>query len=685
MTSFAEVILSSVNPFDNVRSVNFWHQQEQAEAIVDYIYQEAFVSIEETLNQVIQDHGTRTVLIEGDSGSGKTYLLGRLKKQFSYKAFFVSVPPFPQRDSIWRHILRYTFDTLIQVSEDKKESTFLSWLSVIKQRNKDDLLDFLRGERQKFISKLKEKYKQENIHHPELFFGLLYDLTNPDIYPLACDYLRGYDLSEDALHALKLKRSIDTETSAREILSNFGLIFSDFQPLVICFDQIYSIGHLPDGSLDIPALFNVNAKIHEEDKNILIIISILTNTWKENKLGVDKTFKASIDRKIELKEISLAQAEILLASKLHILHSQSNPQPPSPIYPLNRQILEKQYPQGKTTPRELIIWARGVFQAYKEWLTKNPKNSAFTIPEVNNTSKAKVEPLQLADFRVKWREEFTLIQRRITHLHQLSSPELIQMLNEIFLAFGIERIVNPLFVRTKYASYSIGFKLPGQSESLGIVWSEDPNMTSFQYVMEACRSKVEKDPALKLFLIRAESLGVSTSQAFQAFEEVFVNSHHRHITPTLVSVHYLATFHSLARDAREGDLVVDGKIINLKDLWTFINVGEIFHDCTLLQSLGIVKKSQVEKDGDDQIKSLSLPAKIHQELSDCKTYIFNLVTTQSFLSRKNLIQNASNQFLELTETQIDGLIQQLCWENKVKIIDPKATPESQLVCLFPKK
>jgi len=684
MTSFAEVILRSINPFDNMRTVHFWHQPEQAEVVVEYIHQDAFIAIEEVLNQVIQDHSTRTVLINGESGSGKTYLLGRLRKQFNYKAFFVAIPPFPLRDGIWRHVLRYTCNTLVYVSENKKEPPFLTWLSATKQRIKDDLLDFLRSDRQKFIAHLKETYKQDNIHNAESFFGVLYDLTIPELFPKACEYLRGDDLSEDDLQALRLKRAIDTETSAREMLTNLSQVVGIFQPIVLCFDQINSIARLPDGSIDLLALFDINTKIREEGKNLLLIIAASTHTWEENKSTINKADKAYVDKKIELKGISLAQAEILLASKLHILHSQANPQPPSPIYPLNRQMLEKKFPEGRTIVRDLLIWARDVFQTYKEWLTKNTKNASLNLTELKEPLKISGEALKLADFKVKWREEFTMIQQRITKLNQLSSPELIQMFQDVLLALGIQGIVYPLFVRTKYASYSIGYELTGKSGLNGVVWSEDPNMTSFLYVIEACRNKLERDPSLKLSLIRAESLGSSKIPAFQAFEEIFVNSPHRHITPTLDSVHFLATYASLARDAKENDLVINGKIIHLEELQSLINKTQTLHYCQLLQNLGIVKKPK-HKDSEDSVKNLTLSARVNEELHECKDYILDLVITQEFLSRKNLIQSASIHFLELTETQIDGLIQQLCWDNKIKMIDPKAPLESQLICLFPKK
>ncbi len=88
MTSIDELILRSTNPFDNYRSVNFWDQQQATEPTVTSIHKDAIASIEAILEQVALDHRTRTVRLEGDPGSGKTFLLGRLKRNLNSKSLF---------------------------------------------------------------------------------------------------------------------------------------------------------------------------------------------------------------------------------------------------------------------------------------------------------------------------------------------------------------------------------------------------------------------------------------------------------------------------------------------------------------------------------------------------------------------------------------------------------------------
>ncbi len=664
MASFGAIVLRNTNPFDQSNVVS------DKEPIVDYIYQEAFIKIERKFNDVVQNNCTHTILINSDDGCSNNYLLSRLHQHFNYKALFVHVPPFPQREVIWQHILRYTVDSLVTTSNKDKRSQLLRWISKFKQDIKYDVFDFLRSDRKKFINKLKDIYKDVKIHNDNTFFGILYDLTDSSLYPLACEYLRGDDLSKESLEALGIEKSIETETEARENLANLSKIVGNHQPIVLCFDQIDSIGKLPDGSLDLPALFTVNTKIREENISLLMIFNINNFTWKENEEKIYELNKHSIDEIVYLKDISLAQAELLIESRLKRLYSQRVLQIPSPIYPLSRQILEQQFPQGRSNPRDLLIYARNTLQAYKIWLTKGSEKGDFVFPQ--SSENKEINYLEIESyFPVIWYEKFAQIQQNITKIRQVSCPELIRILEEILIVLQVEQIIYPLFVRTKYSSYSLGYYLTDDSEMLGMIWMEDTNLTSLFNVMEACRKTIEKNPTLKLHLIRAESLGNKNDKGNKIYNEVFINNSHAHIIPDLNSIHYLATYNSLVKSACEGNLVIGGKVVDLKDLQYLMSKSKILNNCRLLERLGLVISNY---DLNDE-KNTNL------KLKEYKSYVFYLVKSQICLSTQVIIQKTNYCFPELSESKIEALIQQLCWQKKLKVIDPKAPLESQLVCL----
>lgn len=375
MASIDEIIKSGINPFDSTtfRSGNFWREKQDSSLIVESIHQEAITEIEALVDQIAKDHRSRTVIVYGDSGSGKSYLLGRLKRTLNPKAYFAYIGPWPDSNHIRRHILRYTVDSLMYVPEGQKDSQLILWLkslSAFQQRNlkeriwKDNFWDVIRSDRQKFIKHLKTIYKQAGIFNSDNFFGVLHDLTDPELYPFACEWLRGNDLSEESLQTLKIRHSIDTEETAWETLSNLGRISTETQPIILCFDQIEnSFSH--DGTLNPQPLFNINTAIHNEYlKNFLIVISTVTDHWKQTINLIQLSDKARIDRVVSLKRITLDQAEALWAYRLQPLHYQANPKPDSSIYPLNRQDLENKFPGGKTVPRNALILGKKLFDEF---------------------------------------------------------------------------------------------------------------------------------------------------------------------------------------------------------------------------------------------------------------------------------------------------------------------------------
>lgn len=671
MASIDQIIRREINPFDpaTFKPGNFWQEQQDPLLNVDSIHYEAIARIEVILAQVAKDHRTRTLILYGDSGSGKSHLLGRLKQTLNPKAFFTYIGPWPDSDFIWRHILRQTVDSLLYVPQERQESQLLLWLRGLPAFRERGFKKWVLGERAIFIRNLRATYPA-GIYNAKEFFGVLYDLTNPELYPLACDWLRGDDLDEDDLNQLGVKHTIDNEDAAQNILANFGRISAQTQPIVLCFDQLDNIPRLPDGSIDLQALFSVNSSIHNQSlKNFLVIISIITNTFKQNANRIQSADRARIDAAIPLKTITLEQAEALWKSRLTPLHRQADPRPAERIYPLDRQALKEKFPGGKTFPRYALMLGRKLFQDYKAKLVTNkiniPTKHEPVTPAVTRSE------IDIAAFQLVWSKEFDKTHQKISRIRQFSSPELIQMLREALDVLEIKGVQPRFFPSPTYASYSLSYQLPSQSGRFGVAWTEDPNMSSFFHVMNSCLKAVTQNICQTMYLIRAESLGSTNNQGYKRYTQIFTGSPHRHIRPNLTSVHYLATYHSLVNAACSRELVVGDKTPNLKELEALIRQSKILHDCPLLQDLGIVAHRP--------------PSVIKQvlPLQPVAEFLLNLVKTQQFLGRQTLIENVLNRFSQVNESQVEQLIHQLCQTRQIQLLDPNAKPEAQLICLVP--
>ena len=663
MTSIDDIIKREVNPFDgiNIKPTNFWEEKQDSALTVTSIHQEAIDEIEALLNLVTTNHRSHTVLLVGDSGSGKSHLLGRLKRTLNPKAFFAYILcDWAESDYIWRHILRSTVDSLMQIPEDQEDSQLMLWLKnlsaftkrSIKQKIfKDDFWQILQSDRQKFIKHLKENYKTTRIYNPDIFFGVLHDLTNPELYGLACEWLRGDDLSEESMQALKVKYCIDKEDVAKNTLANFGRISTETQPIVLCFDNLDSMPKLSNTFLDIQAFFDVNTSIHGDIlKNFMIIISVITDTWRRHVNRIQPADKAGIHRLIQLKRITLEQAEALWAYQLQPLHLQANPQPTFPIFPLTGQALDQKFPGGKTLPRYALLLGRDEYQKYKDSLVPLPPPPP---------------PPPEPEFQLIWQDEYNKVQGRIKKITLLAASELMRMLQEVLAALQVQQI-KPKLLSGKYASYSLIYQQPAKGERVGIIWTEDANMTSFYAVMNACQKVIDKNQCQNLYLIRAADVGTPKLEGNKKYRQIFTGTPHHHIKPNLSSVHYLAAYHSLVNAVLANELVVAGKTLTLKELEDITCKLEILNNCTLLQDLGIVRKIDPPPEPDL-----------------LKEFLLNLVKTQGYLARKTLIQNATVHFSQVTQSQVDMLIQELCQTNKMQIIDPNVPLEAQLICFLP--
>ncbi|NEP27455.1 ATP-binding protein, partial [Moorena sp. SIO3I6] len=545
------------------------------------------------------------------------------------------------------------------------------------------------------------------IHRNKEFFGVLYDLTNPERHHLAYQWLRGEDLDEEDLKTLGVRGSIDNEDDAQNILINFGRISSSTKPIVLCFDQLDNIPRLPDGSLDLQALFNVNSTLNTRfPNNLLIIISIVTNTWRRNLKKLQGADLARLSPKILLKNITLEQAESLWASILYQLHQQAEPKSTSPIYPLTRQDLEQEFPGGKTTPRQTLSLGNKLIQRYKTQVVNSELSRIDLISEdtegvkisepstidltsediervsISEPSKTEsttkkdtagesipIEDKRLASFKLKWQKEFQKTEQQITRIQDIGESELIGMLREALEALEV-RGIKPKFLSSSktFASYSLSYQLPSPQGRIAVVWGETSNGGSLFYMMKACDKAIQGNHCQTLYLIRHTKISLKRdTKGYKLYSQLFNASRHIHIKlDDLSSVHYLATYHSLVNDACSQELVIANKTITLTELKSLIRESVILQDCPLLKDLNIIS-----------IVDNKVP------LNPVKEFVLNVLKQDQVIGLKVLIKTTHRQFNRLKEIEIQQRIKELCQENELKLIPVDGSPETQSVYLVP--
>lgn len=717
MADINDIFLKSLNPFDRGYKANsFWREKQDISLVVDSIHQEVIIDSREILDQVAVDCCTRSLMIIGESGSGKTYLLGRLKQVLNPKAFFIYVDPCPKSNHIWRHVLREIVDSLVQVSEGQKESQLLLWLKSLSISKKSTWKDKVfktpvwelwqsdrhKG-RQEFIKKFRTLFKHAKIFNADEFFGVLYDLTDPELSALACNWLKGDSLSDENLKILQVKNSIEDEDTAKRILANFGEISSETLPIVVCFDELDHYEKLDDGSPDLVSLFAVNTIIHNNFKNFLTIISVITDTWNHCKHKIMPADLDRINRKLELDTINLDQAEAIWRSRLYPLHIQANPIPNLATYPLTRRHLEADFPRGRLNPRQALISGRDIFQEFKKWLIAGGQGT-FTYAVANTGSSSQPVDL-LPDFNLVWHDEFSKVQQKISEVSQTSEIVLLEMLQEAMKILPVYELKPKFLPSPTYENYSFSYKLKSDSEQIGIVWSEHMS-NAFYHVMAACQKM--HNQGLSVYLIRTAAAGKPRTQGHQIYSQVFKNSHSHHINPELESIHYLVTYYNLLKDAREGDLVIAGKMVGGKELEQLVYNAGVLKDCSLLDDLSAIAKEIITSEPivqpnikaeqkkvrkkNTEVIQLDIPPIVlstenkkvipeEKKVKQLKDFLLSSVKSQHLIGVDLLLSNASKQFSQLERSQIEIALKELCQANHTQIVNPQAALDAQLICL----
>ena len=242
------------NPFSGAIVQDPWRG---ATVDVPDIHADAFRLCRDALDQVRRRGHSASVLLYGEAGSGKTHLMGRLRRRLGDGAVFISVQLQTSGQMIWRHIRRRVADDVLRPG-DGGGSPFLRAVST----------------------------SETPLAAMEIAFDLrrvLECLLAGRHEELARAYLRGDSLPDEALSRLGL--AVETETTdtdavaggedvAREIVLGLCRLAGPNVPMVFCFDQVEALQRHPGDQEGLFRFGKVVRALHDAAENTLLVSCI---------------------------------------------------------------------------------------------------------------------------------------------------------------------------------------------------------------------------------------------------------------------------------------------------------------------------------------------------------------------------------------------------------------------------
>lgn len=643
-SNLKQAITQEINPFDTIsrRYGNFWKDKQNERSTVREIHQEAIAKTEFHLQQVAQDSRTRTILMYGDSGSGKSYLLGRLKSQFNHRAFFVYIGCCIHENSFMRHVLRQLVDSLLEIPEGQKESQLILWIKSLAAFKSQGLVKKIVGEKNLFVHNFTSSYPR-GIYNPQEFFGVLYDLTDPGLHALAAQWLRGDNLDEESLRKLSVKESIQTEYAAEKIIENIGKIAHKTLPIVLCFDEIEHES--------VRSVIRLNTHIHNESlKNFLVIISIITNIAKQQANQIKSSDRARIDDRVLLKPISIDLVEKIWSYYLQPLHQLVNESPESDIAPLKTEDVQNHFPGNKVLVREAIAVGRDFINAYKRQMLQEVSRQKNTSNKTHKPSHKLTPKDDLnSSFKLYWKSVIDGVKSEIATPTDVPDALLHQALMSALFVGKIDNVKEPCLPSPKFGENSFCFQNK-DGQNVLISWQETPNLTNFCHIMKAYEKSLSQYKTGLYILIRSNRVGQPKNKGYRIYKKLCELERFRHLCPSLSSIHELIAYSRLEASARSLDLSVGSQILDLKALQKLTLETEILSHNALLADIGVIQSTT--------------PPPPDKEIQD---FIYDFLKTEPLYGYENLLATVSAQFDNTTKARVETVVMELVEQNMVEV------------------
>jgi hypothetical protein len=352
------------------------------------IHKNVRVEIHRAIELVRAQRRPSIVLVKGDPGQGKTHQLAWLQHRADEGAYyFVEIPPLKDAAAPFSHILRY----MVQGLHAHRAAAGLATSSLDRLlweclrrvaaavhadalERRDDASDEVAatvGEALLGDGRMVDTFALLAPDVPGLG-GLLYArgrtlppltdlmadlgrvlcrMTDQSAQPAVFDWLRGAELPDEDLALLGVKRAVESEERAYDVLH--AIVSLSTKPIALCFDQLESTSGLL-GIEGAVALFNALMEIYQKTPACLVLMC-QTQHWSDLR---DKVLPAAArDRVRELPPLALPtpdEALQLVEARLAPLWRAAQVQPPYASYPFRADYVHGLVAAMRPTIRQVL-------------------------------------------------------------------------------------------------------------------------------------------------------------------------------------------------------------------------------------------------------------------------------------------------------------------------------------------
>lgn len=497
--------LRNHNPFDRpavVKGQNIWGDSFPDVSILNAHASDAVLTtLERVENSTSSLDKVLSVVITADRGVGKSHLIRRIRKQSNSLGniafIYASADEYSDLDFINSAFLRSLAESLDKpISDGITQWQMIAYL-MLKEALKIIRSNIILSSPKEMINKF-DKLVKSNLSKnknlvPEIAKILLRIKPELDIYivraiiwtlseergALAVKWLAGESLgTQDAadLHLpAKTRSEKEREADALSTLSKTVSLIGEYSKVLICFDELDTIGCNSDGFPAQLVILDLVKKLidlvqqSEKSSGIVFVTLLIPNSWisvtQDKTISIRKICTA-YPEPIKLNYISPDTIEELVALWLNDVYKKRNFQPPTSIYPFDKDELT-QYAKNKPDVRGALKWCSETLIKKLDTISSDDK---ILVPELSSKEKLENAYQKAMDqFSVDLLEDNQCVAEVLRfHFDKIASIENLKNLlieNVIVLS---TKDVTPKTKNSGYLQFKILVKENGKKLSIAI-------------------------------------------------------------------------------------------------------------------------------------------------------------------------------------------------------------------------
>lgn len=456
------------NPFNKelvVKKQNVW---QKAFPDVPSINTHASDAVFEAVEQVRSgDRQVIGITIKAEKGLGKTHLLSRVRHKLQAKggAWFVYMTDYNDLNRIKPEFLKTLALSLKEVGSQgvtqwQDLGTALANEVMKRSYTSQQLVNVFPNalaKNPKLIDQLTDKVLElkTDIDNPDLIRAILWTLSKQHA-PYAINWLSGKSLSQKKADEMELPNDSEDEKEAFDITCQILDLISDYNPLVVCFDQLDGIECNDIGFTRAQVIASLATDLYSSLKQGVLLTAMYPDTWTHQirALPLDDAVVDRIgERVVELNYLNSEQIIDLVSLWLKAFYTQHKLTPPQRVYPFTEETL-KELGKQRPTARRVLKWCQ------TNWGLPNGQQVSPHISAINPVSSAYNNEIKNID-----NDEYMEDDPQLTNAIKFC---LNQLIGQIVEGVTIEKIEAPVKPKNKYLGVKILGKQEGKTVKIGI-------------------------------------------------------------------------------------------------------------------------------------------------------------------------------------------------------------------------